>query len=60
MLIKTLREKFGMSQEDLATKIGLTRSAISMIENGTNQLTVPNAKKLGEIFNVDWKEFFMD
>lgn len=60
MLIKTLREKHGMSQEELATKLGLSRAAISMIENGSNELTVKNAKKLGAIFNVEWTDFFID
>lgn len=58
--VKTLREKQGLSQEELASKIGLTRSAVAMIENGSNKLTVDNAKKIGDIFRVDWKEFFID
>ena len=58
--VKTLREEQGLSQEELANKIGLTRSAIAMIENGSNKLTVDNARKLGEIFRVDWKEFFVN
>lgn len=58
--VKTLREKQGLSQEELASKIGLTRSAVAMIENGSNKLTVDNAKKIGEVLRVDWKEFFID
>ena len=58
--VKTLREKQGLSQEELASKIGLTRSAVAMIENGSNKLTVDNAKKIGEILRVDWKDFFID
>lgn len=58
--VKALREKQGLSQEELASKIGLTRSAVAMIENGSNKLTVDNAKKIGEILRVDWKEFFID
>ena len=58
--VKALREKQGLSQEDLASKIGLTRSAVAMIENGSNKLTVDNAKKIGEVLRVDWKEFFID
>lgn len=58
--VKTLREKQGLSQEELASKIGLTRSAVAMIENGSNKLTVDNAKKIGEVLKVDWKEFFID
>lgn len=59
-LLKKLREEHGLSQEELGNKVGLTRSAIAMIENGTNKLTVDNAKKLGSIFNVEWKDFFVD
>ena len=58
--VKALREKQGLSQEDLASKIGLTRSAVAMIENGSNKLTVDNAKKIGEVLRVDWKDFFID
>jgi transcriptional regulator with XRE-family HTH domain len=58
--VKALREKQGLSQEELASKIGLTRSAVAMIENGSNKLTVDNAKKIGEVLRVDWKEFFID
>lgn len=58
--VKTLREKQGLSQEELASKIGLTRSAVAMIENGSNKLTIDNAKKIGEILRVDWKEFYID
>lgn len=58
--VKTLREKQGLSQEELASKIGLTRSAVAMIENGSNKLTVDNAKKIGEVLRVDWKDFFID
>lgn len=58
--VKALREKQGLSQEELASKIGLTRSAVAMIENGSNKLTVDNAKKIGEVLRVDWKDFFID
>lgn len=58
--VKALREKQGLSQEELSSKIGLTRSAVAMIENGSNKLTVDNAKKIGEVLRVDWKEFFID
>lgn len=34
--IKTLREKLGLSMEKFGGRIGLTRSAISKIESGSN------------------------
>ena len=32
--VKELREKLGMTQEDLAKKAGVSRNLISMLENG--------------------------
>ena len=59
-MVRKLREKYGYSQKELAEKIGVSRPAIYMIEKGKNKLTVDNAKKLAEVFNVDWTVFFMN
>ena len=50
--IYTLRRKSGLSQEQLAEKIGVSRQAISKWEGG---LSVPESEKLiaiSEYFNV--------
>lgn len=58
MNLRKLREAANMLQSELAEKAGVRQSTIAMIENGTNRPSVNLAKKLGEIFNVDWKIFF--
>ena len=58
MTIKELRLKNQMTQEDLASRLGITRGAITMIETGKNRLTVDTAKKIADVFGIDWKELF--
>lgn len=58
MNLKKLREKHAMTQQELADKAGVARSTISMIEQGENQPSVKLAKKLGEILDVPWENFF--
>lgn len=60
MSLKKAREKSGLSQEKLAHKVGVGRSTIAMVETGVNQLTVPLAKKIAEVLEVDWTELFED
>lgn len=50
--IKTIREKIGFSQEDLAKKLGVSRVAISQIENGKRKLKAEEILKLSKIFNI--------
>jgi len=58
--LKTLRLEAGLTQLQLATKCGVVRQTIAMIERGTNKPSVKLAKKLGEIFGVPWTLFFAD
>ena len=54
--IKELRLKLGLSQEDIAKRVGVTRGAISRLETGTTSLTPQMSKALCREFNVseDW------
>lgn len=50
--IKEIREKRGMTQEELAEKSGVSRTTISALENGTERATMTKtlinlAKALG-------------
>lgn len=56
--LKELRTEKGYTQEELASKCGVLRSTISMVETDVNKPSVELAKKFGEIFDVDWKGFF--
>lgn len=54
------REEAGLTQEELGRKLGISRQAVSLLENGTNQPRVTIAKKLGEILGFDWTELYND
>jgi len=43
-ILKTIREKFGLSQQDMATLLGLTREHYSMVEIGRRMLPVEPAQ----------------
>lgn len=58
--IKELRIAKGLTQEQLANECGVQRTTITMIELGENKPSVELAKKLGEIFEVAWYDFFED
>jgi len=50
--IKAIREKLGLSQETLAKKLGISRVAISQIENGDRKISAEEIAKLSKIFNM--------
>ena len=50
--IKLLRTQNGLSASELADKIGLSRSALSMVENGHRGVSTIMAKKIADLFNV--------
>lgn len=58
--LKKLRTERGLTQEQLANESGVQRTTITMIELGENKPSIELAKKLGEIFNVPWYDFFED
>ena len=50
--IKVIREKLGLSQEALAKQLGISRVAISQIENGDRKISAEEIAKLSNIFNM--------
>jgi transcriptional regulator with XRE-family HTH domain len=50
--IKKMRNKMGYTQEFLAKEMGLSRPTLVEIEQNQRDLTVPEAKKLADIFNL--------
>lgn len=57
-LIKTLRKEKNMTQEDLASKLGVTISAISKWETGKNSPDMTMLQKLSEILRVSLEEIY--
>lgn len=51
--IKTLRDRRGYSQEELATELGITRQTLIKYENG-EQPTLENVKKIANFFEVSY------
>ena len=54
MTIKELRKANGMQQREVAELLGVTQGFYSMLELGRRKLTVDYAKKIGEIYHIDW------
>ena len=56
--IKALREKKGITQEDLADMVGVTRQTILFLEKGTYNPSLRLSYKLARIFNATIEEVF--
>lgn len=50
--IKSLREHLGMSQVQLAERLGVTKSAVNAWESGTNSPSITYIVKLAQIFGT--------
>lgn len=50
-IIKELREKENMTQEELAKKLQTTKSAISRLENHTENIRIVTLEKIADVFN---------
>lgn len=58
--IRKLRDSLGYSQEFVAAKMGIAQNTYSKIESGQSPLTVERAKKLAELFDVEFDFFYSD
>lgn len=54
--IRRLREERGMSQKELADKIGISRSTYISIENGKKELSLDEANTLARLFGISVDE----
>lgn len=54
--LKLFREKAGLTQDDLAKKLYITRQSISKWENGTAEPSIEVLLKLAEIFDISVDE----
>ena len=50
--VKSLREDLEFSQEKLAESLGISRVALSQIENGERKISAEELSKLSKVFNV--------
>ena len=51
--VKEVRERLNLSQEEFGNRIGLSKSSISNIENGTRNVNSKHVKLIGTIFNIN-------
>ncbi len=56
--IKYLRNKYNISQLDLADKVGIDRSTISRIENAEIDTTVENVKRIADALNLSLNDLY--
>lgn len=56
--IEMLRNNFGVTQEELAEKIGISRQAVYKWEKDKSTPTIENIMKICEIFDIDINDFF--
>ncbi|HEY1958438.1 MAG TPA: short-chain fatty acyl-CoA regulator family protein [Polyangiaceae bacterium] len=58
--VRALRRREGLSQADLATRLGISASYLNLIENHKRPLPAPLLVKLAQQFNVDLGQFASD
>ena len=58
MNIKERREQLGISQKELAEKVGISKSFLCDIEQGRSKPSIDTALKIAEALNIDDIKFF--
>lgn len=57
--LKDLREKFNLTQEELASKVGVSRQTIISLERGRYSPSLILAFKLARVFSLTIEEVFI-
>jgi DNA-binding XRE family transcriptional regulator len=58
--LKSFRVKFGMTQENMAEKLGMSTTTYSFKETEKSQFTLKEAKQIADMFNSTIDEVFFD
>jgi putative transcriptional regulator len=59
--LRVLRAELGLSQGQLAERLGVSRQTINVIENGKYDPSLPLALRIGKLFGLAVEEvFFLD
>ena len=53
IFLKKIRKKLGLSQQEIADKLGITKQSISKIETGTNDLSKNLIGALVDYYNIN-------
>ncbi|WP_165071255.1 helix-turn-helix transcriptional regulator [Desulfovibrio sp. ZJ200] len=57
MALRGLRGKEGITQAELAARLGVSQNAISEMESGKRPISTKMAKRLEKVFNIPYKVF---
>lgn len=57
-MVKTLRKEQGLTQEKLATKIGVSSAYVGFIEQGQRTPSVKTADKIARVLGIKLSELF--
>jgi len=52
------RKKLGMTQKQIAIKLGVSYSAYSKYESGERRPSVETAKKIADTLGFNWAQFY--
>ena len=58
--VKAMRMQKGISQSELAHRVGISQAHMSNIENGHSNITLENLFALHDILDVSMASFFVD
>jgi putative transcriptional regulator len=56
--LRTLRAERDWTQEDLASRLGVSRQTVNAIETGRYDPSLPLAFRIGEVFGLKIEEIF--
>lgn len=55
--IKELRRNIGFSAESVASDLGISKTALSQLENGKVEITLTRLESLSKVFNIPLENF---
>ena len=58
--VRSERAKLGLSQEELASRAGVHRTYIGMIERAEKNITLENIEKVAKALYIALSDFFKD
>lgn len=56
--LREKRKEIGLTQDDVAEKVGINRATLSKLERGETNPSVKLAQKLGAALDFDWTRFY--
>lgn len=58
--LSLLRKEYGLSQDEIANKLGVSRQTYSKFENGTAELNTSQIQQLADVFGVQIPELYYE